>query len=97
MSVLRFYASAVAIALAHPCVLLLPSAKAHLLAARERQAAAPDSASEAQASDRHGRTGADAAGTDRQERGEAAHYLHDVKSSRAQMRRPSESSSLSWR
>ena len=79
------------------CIWVLPSAKAHLLAARERKAAALDSASEAQPSDRQGKRGADATGTDRQERGEAAHYLHDVKSSRSQMRRPSESSSLSWR
>lgn len=79
------------------CVCVVPSAKAHLLAARERQAAAPDPASEAQPTDRQGRRGADSAGAERQERGEAAHYLHDVKSSRAQMRRPNESSSLSWR
>ena len=78
------------------CVVCL-TAKAHLMAARERQAAAPDLASEAQPSDRQGRRGGDMAGSDKNERGETAHYLNDVKSSRAQMRKPSDSSPLSWR
>lgn len=78
-------------------VMVYLPAKAHLMAARERQAAAPDPASEAQPSDRQGRRGADVAGSDGHARGEKAHYLHDVKSSRAQMRRPSGDSSLSWR
>lgn len=79
------------------CIMLCLTAKAHLMAARERQAAAPDLASEAQPSDRQGRRGADEAGSDRHKRGGTAHYLHDVKSSRSQMRKPSDSSSLSWR
>ncbi|KAL3152781.1 hypothetical protein ABBQ38_012367 [Trebouxia sp. C0009 RCD-2024] len=72
-------------------------AKAHLIAARERQAAAPDLASEAQPSDRQGRRGAGEAGSEGRDRGGTAHYLHDVKSSKAQMKKPSDSSSLSWR
>lgn len=79
-------------------VMVFLTAKAHLMAARERQTAADtDLASDAQPSDRQGRRGADLAGSDRHERGETAHYLNDVKSSRAQMRRPSGDSSLSWR
>ncbi|KAL0044021.1 hypothetical protein WJX82_003090 [Trebouxia sp. C0006] len=63
-------------------------AKAHLLAAKERQAAAAQSEDATPATDK---------GSDRQDRGGTAHYLQDVKSSRAQMRRPTQADSLSWR
>ncbi|DBA82401.1 TPA: hypothetical protein ACH3X2_14270 [Trebouxia sp. C0005] len=64
-------------------------AKAHLLAAKERQAAAAQSQDPTPATDK--------GGSDRQDRGGTAHYLQEVKSSRAQMRRPTETGSLSWR
>ena len=66
-----------------------PAAKAHLLAAKERQAAAAQSEDATPATDK--------GGSDRQDRGGTAHYLQDVKSSRAQMRRPTQAGSLSWR
>ncbi|DBA83040.1 TPA: hypothetical protein ACH3X1_006813 [Trebouxia sp. C0004] len=64
-------------------------AKAHLLAAKERQAAAAQSEDANPASAK--------GGSDRQDRGDAAHYLQGVKSSKAQMRRPTQTGSLSWR
>lgn len=88
------------------------AAKAHLLAAKDRQQASQDPAEPSGDSNRPHRAvrshaGGDggseggseggAGGAKQSSRGEASHYLHDVKSSRAQMRRPSESSSLSWR
>ena len=95
---------------------LVCAARAHLLAAKDRQNAAQDAAEPSSPTqpDRHqdrGDPGRGAATGDnrgarvdekrrdgvRQPRGEASHYLDDVKSSRAQMRRPSDSSSLSWR
>ena len=65
------------------------AAKAHLLAAKERQAAAAGSEVATPATDK--------GGSDRQGRGGTAHYLQEVKSSRAQMRRPGQAGSLSWR
>ena len=67
----------------------VPAAKAHLLAAKERQAAAAQSEDATPATDK--------GGSDRQDRGDTLHYLQGVKSSRAQMRRPSQAGSLSWR
>ncbi len=67
----------------------VPAAKAHLLAAKERQAAAAQSEDATPATDK--------GGSDRQDRGDTAHYLQDVKSSKAQMRRPTQAGSLSWR
>lgn len=67
----------------------MPAAKAHLLAAKERQAAA------AQSED--ATPGTAKAGSARQDRGDTAHYLQEVKSSRSQMRRPNQTGSLSWR
>lgn len=67
----------------------VPAAKAHLLAAKERQAAAAQSQDATPATDK--------GGSDRQDRGGTAHYLQEVKSSRAQMRRPAQAGSLSWR
>ena len=73
------------------------AAKAHLLAAKERQAAAAQSEEPAAATAARGSDRQDRGGADRQDRGDTAHYLQDVKSRRAQMRKPTEGSSLSWR